>query len=139
VWNEDLRNSTDAGRTAATSKRAELERDGQPIDELLACDTEAQDRTSLPGCVKTYVSWPDGKWGIVYLIARDPRTGRLSLDVLSFGVRHRPRGSHAPTVYELAHQRIHGQPPRRCFQLPAVLTTPAKRASPSEAPAATPR
>ncbi|HEV3320681.1 MAG TPA: hypothetical protein VG147_00635 [Solirubrobacteraceae bacterium] len=113
VWKEDLRSSTDAGRTAAASKRAELERDGQPIDELLACDTEAQDGTSLPNCVKTYVPWPDGKWGIVYLIARDPNTGRLSLDVLSFGVRHHPQGSHAPTVYERAHRRMHGQPPRR--------------------------
>lgn len=45
VWNEDLRNSTDAGRTAGTRKRTELERDGQPIDELLACDTEASTAT----------------------------------------------------------------------------------------------
>ncbi len=113
VWSEDLRNSTDAGRTAATNKRATLERDGQPIDELLACDEEAQDGTSLPGCVKTYVPWPEGKWGIVYLIARDPKTTRLSLDVLSFGVRHHPSKSHAPTVYGLAHRRMHGEPPRR--------------------------
>jgi hypothetical protein len=113
AWSEDLRNSTDAGRTAATTKRAALERDGQPIHELLACDEAAQDGTSLPGCVKTYVPWPDGKWGIVYLIARDPKTTRLSLDVLAFGVRHHPRKSHAPTVYEVAHQRMHSTPPHR--------------------------
>jgi hypothetical protein len=107
AWSEDLRQTTDTGRAAATSKRAELERDGQPVDELLACDEEARDGTSLPECVKTRVPWPDGKWGIVYLIARDKQTRRLSLDVLSFGMRHHPKGSHALTVYEIAHRRLH--------------------------------
>ncbi len=109
AWNEDLRNNTDAGRAAANAKRAELERDGQPVDELLACDEEARDGTSLPKCVKTRVPWPDGKWGIVYLIARDKKTGRLSLDVLSFGMRHHPKGSHALNVYEVAHRRLHDE------------------------------
>jgi hypothetical protein len=107
AWNQDLRDGSDAGRAAATTKRAKLERDGQPVDELLACDEDARDGTSLPECVKTRVPWSDGKWGIVYLIARDKQTGRLSLDVLSFGIRHHPKGSHALNVYEVAHRRLH--------------------------------
>lgn len=109
AWNEDLRNSSDTGRAAASTKRAELERDGQPVDELLACDKNARDGTSLPECVKTRVPWPDGKWGIVYLIARDKKTRRLSLDVLSFGTRHHPKDSHALNVYEVAHRRLHDE------------------------------
>jgi hypothetical protein len=107
AWIEDLRNTTDAGRAAATRARAKLERDGQAVDVLLACDEEGHDGTCLPECVKTRVPEPNGKWGIVYLIARDKQTGRLSLDVLAFGIRHPPTGSHALTVYEIAHRRLH--------------------------------
>jgi hypothetical protein len=107
AWSEDLRKTTDTGRATATRKRVELERDGQPVDELLACDEEGRDGTSLPECVKTRIPWPAGKWGIVYLIARDKQTKRLSLDVLSFGMRHHPKGSHALNVYEVAHRRLH--------------------------------
>jgi hypothetical protein len=107
TWNQDMRNSTDAGRAAATNKRAELERDGQPVNELLACDEEGRDGTSLPECVKTRIPWPDGKWGIVYLIAHDKQTKRLSLDVLAFDMRHHPKDSHALNLYERAHRRLH--------------------------------
>lgn len=38
-----------------------------------------------------------------FVIANDaPR-----LDYLAFGVRHHPAGSNAPTVYEIAHRRLH--------------------------------
>jgi hypothetical protein len=104
AWSEDLRNATDAGRKAATQRRARLERYGQPIDELLRCRDEARDGTSLPGCVKTYVPSPNGPWGIVYLIACD-ETGRLSLDHLAFGLRHPPTGRRA-SVYEVADRRL---------------------------------
>src|SRR5271154_1934646 len=107
AWSEDLRQTTDTGRVAATRKRAQLERDGQPVDELLACDEDGRDGTSLPEYVKTRIPWPDGKWDIVYLIARDKRTKRLSLDVLAFGMRHHPKGSHALNVYEVADRRLH--------------------------------
>lgn len=104
AWGEDLRNATDAGRTAAAQRRARLERDGQPIDELLGCIDEARDGTGLPGCVKTYVPWPDGPWGIVYLVARD-EAGRLSLDHLAFGLRHPPAGRRS-SVYQIADRRL---------------------------------
>jgi hypothetical protein len=32
--------------------------------------------------------------------------GRLRLDFLAFGVRHHPKGSHALSVYDIAHGRL---------------------------------
>ena len=40
----------------------------------------------------------------MFLTSQGP--GRLSLDVLSFGVRHHPQDSKAPTVYEIADARL---------------------------------
>jgi hypothetical protein len=37
---------------------------------------------------------------------------RLELAYLGFGVGHQPSGSRAPTVYETAHRRVHGEWPR---------------------------
>jgi len=48
---------------------------------------------------------------MVFAIRR--QEGRLVLAYIAFGVRHHPGGSHAPTVYEFAHQRMHGGPPGR--------------------------
>jgi hypothetical protein len=42
---------------------------------------------------------------MVFRIER--REGRLLLAYAAFGVRHHPRGSMAPTVYEIAHRRLH--------------------------------
>ena len=108
AWSEDLRNATDVARAIATRTRRRLEREGQPIDALLACDAEASDGTSLPGCVKAYIPPPAGRWGLVYLIARN-QSGRLRLDHVAFGVRHPPRGRRA-SVYQIAHQRLRAAP-----------------------------
>lgn len=106
AWSEDLRNATAAGREAARRARRKLERRGQPIAELLACDEEGADGTRLAGCVKTYVPQPLGPWGLIYLIVRDPE-GNLRLDHLAFGLRHPPPGRRA-SVYRVAHHRLHG-------------------------------
>jgi hypothetical protein len=89
AWSEDLRNSTDAGRAAATR-----------------------------------VPWPNGKWGIVYLIARDKQTGRLSLDILAFGIRHHPKDSHTLDVYETADRRLHNAIIARDLRTEKPPTTP---------------
>ncbi len=34
------------------------------------------------------------------------RPGYVPAVFKAFGVRHHPRDSHAPTVYQLAHQRL---------------------------------
>ena len=39
--------------------------------------------------------------------------GRLRLVYLAFGLRHHRRGSSAQTAYEIAHQRLHRDPPAR--------------------------
>jgi hypothetical protein len=33
---------------------------------------------------------------------------KIALRYLAFGVRHHPKGSHAETVYRIAHRRLHG-------------------------------
>jgi hypothetical protein len=35
------------------------------------------------------------------------RESRSQLAFAAFGVRHHPRSSNAPTVYEIAHRRLH--------------------------------
>jgi hypothetical protein len=46
------------------------------------------------------------------MVLRIVRKGdRLLLSYLAFGVRHHPKGARAPTVYVLAHRRLHGRWP----------------------------
>jgi hypothetical protein len=85
--------------------RSRLEREGQSIDALFACDEEARDGTRLPGCVKVYLPPPGGPLGLVFEIAKS-KHGRLYLAHLAFGVRHLPAGARGETVYRLAHRRL---------------------------------
>jgi hypothetical protein len=105
AWEDDLRGATSAAQKTAEEARTRLERDGQPVDALLACDNEAADGTNLSGCVKVYLPPPAGPWGLVYLIARDD-SGRLYLDHLAFGQRH-PTTRRRVSVYQFAHRRLH--------------------------------
>ncbi len=106
---EDQAHSTPAGRDAALRKRVAVERDGQPADDLITCDDEARDGTRLPGCFKTYVPWPTGRWGMVFELRFDENR-RPYLAFLAFGVRHHPKDSHALSVYQIADQRLTGRP-----------------------------
>lgn len=92
------------GRTVAHATRNEYEQNGVPVDVLLACDEEGVDGTRLAHCVKVYLPPPDGKFGMVFRIER--RGGKLRLTYAAFGIRHHPRGSNAPTVYQIAHDRL---------------------------------
>jgi len=80
---------------------------GLPLSRLNSCQAEGRDGTKLGGCVKTYVPWPDGRYGLV-LIAVEHPTRPWGLRAVALGVRHQPRGSNAPTVYQIAHRRLHG-------------------------------
>jgi hypothetical protein len=102
---EDLQRAGPAGHAAALAARIAYTRDGCPVAELLACDDEALDATRLPGCVKVYLPSRAGRFGMVFAIER--KAGKLLLAYLAFGVRHQPRDSNAPTVYLLAHRRLH--------------------------------
>jgi hypothetical protein len=101
---EDLQRASDAGQDVARATRSEYEQDGVPVGVLLACDEEGTDGTRLAHCVKVYLPPPDGKFGMVFRIER--RDGKLRLVYAAFGARHHPRGSNAPTVYQIAHDRL---------------------------------
>ena len=103
TWETDLSRSTPPGRAAARTARRHYERNGVPRSHLRPCQVEGRDGTKLPDCAKVYVPHPNGRWGIVFkftIIDRRPR-----LELLSFGVRHQPKGSHAPNTYDFANQR----------------------------------
>jgi hypothetical protein len=104
LFAEDMKRASDTGREVALAARAEYERGGVPINQLLACDEEGPDGTTLANCMKIYLPRPVGKFGMVFRIAL--REGKSLLAYAAFGVRHHPRDSHAPTVYEIAHGRL---------------------------------
>ena len=79
---------------------------GIPKSRLMACQAEGRDGTRLGGCVKTYIPWPDGRFGAVLVAVTHPNRA-LALRAIAFGIRHHPRGSTARTVYEVAYRRLH--------------------------------
>ncbi|HEX6152339.1 MAG TPA: hypothetical protein VFZ19_02350, partial [Solirubrobacterales bacterium] len=100
----DLRRASDAGREVAIVARKEFEREGIPVESLLACDEEGSDGTELRHCVKLRLPPPNGKFGMVFRI--EQQKGRSVLVYAAFGTRHHPANSNAPTVYEIAHNRL---------------------------------
>ena len=105
---EDTMRSGRAGAKALREARSKFERDGVEIKTLRRCDPEHRDGTKLPACFKVYLPPPNGKFGMVLRFVRDDED--LALRYLAFGVRHHPRDSNAPTIYDIAHRRLHGQP-----------------------------
>ncbi len=103
---EDLARVMDAGRAAIRPVIEQLGSIGVPKDWLKHCEAEHRDGTDLSGCVKLYIPQPVGPWGAV--LTGDRSTAGPTLVLLAVGVRHHPRGSNAPTVYQLAHRRLHG-------------------------------
>lgn len=99
-------------RGVADQARRDFLRGGIPRAELMACSAEGRDGTRLAGAFKVYlpISGPDRRFGMVFLpVLR--QGNELALVFLAFGIRHQPAGSHAPTVYGLAHRRRHGRSP----------------------------
>jgi hypothetical protein len=112
VWEEDLARTTAGGREAAVAARRNYERSGIPIAQLRRVAEHGRNRTELPDCAKVYLPPPDGRFGMIFML-KFGADGRPVLAYLAFGVRHHPRGSQRPTVYQLAHERLRGQPPPR--------------------------
>lgn len=104
LFAEDLKRASDTGRKVALTARGEYERDGVPLGDLLACEEEGPEGTALVQCMKIYLPRSAGKFGMVFRIAL--RNGKAQLAYAAFGVRHHPRNSHAPTVYEIADRRL---------------------------------
>ena len=105
AWEEDMTRASSAGRAAVAAARREYETTGVPIAGLLACDPEGPGGTQLRRCVKVYVPAADRPHGMLFEITRDS-SGRLRLAYAAFGLRHPPRQSRQPSVYEVAHRRL---------------------------------
>ncbi len=100
---EDLTHHPPVARKALDLFRREVDRDGGlAFSHLKRCDEEGRDGTRLGGCVKTYVPWPTGRFGLVLLPVAHP-TRPLALRAFAYGVRHSATGK--PSVYEIADQR----------------------------------
>jgi hypothetical protein len=104
---DDLARASDAARAAIESMLQRLKTDGAPAVWLKRCDAEARDGTRLPGCVKLYIPQPAGQWGAVFL--GGAVDGSLKLFLLAVGERH-PGAAWRPSVYEIAHRRLHRDP-----------------------------
>jgi hypothetical protein len=101
---DDLSQASDAAREAIEPMIQRFKADGAPAAWLKRCDAEARDGTRLPGCVKLYIPQPVGQWGAVFL--GGAVDGSLKLLLLAVGERH-PGAAWRPSVYELAHRRLH--------------------------------
>lgn len=102
---EDLERLPASAEIALREFRKELGRcGGIPKSRLKACQDEGRDGTMLPGCVKTYIPWPDGRFGAVFAPVAHPQRP-MALRAFAFGVRHHPPGANAETVYRVAHRR----------------------------------
>jgi hypothetical protein len=103
---EDMEWLPASAENALREFRKELRRlGGIPKSRLKVCHDESQDGTMLGGCVKTYVPWPGGRFGAVFVAVTHP-SRPMALRAFAFGVRHHPRESNAETVYEIAHKRL---------------------------------
>jgi hypothetical protein len=111
AWEEDLGRTTPSGREAAEVARQAYETNGIPFTHLRPVEKDGRDGTVLPDCAKIYLPQPAGHFGMVFKAIKIE--GRLHLAYLAFGARHQPKESRRPTVYQLAHKRMHGQPPPR--------------------------
>ena len=101
---DDLPRASDAARAAIEPMIQRFKADGVPAAWLKRCDAGARDGTRLPGCVKLYIPQPAGQWGAVFL--GGAVDGSLRLFLLAVGERH-PRTPWQPSVYEIAHRRLH--------------------------------
>jgi hypothetical protein len=104
VLTEDLVRCTAAARTAIEKVVRTLKEEGAPRDWLLRCQEEGRDGTRLGGCVKLYIPQPDGRWGAVLTV--DQELSIPALVLIAVGERH-PERSWKPSVYEVAHRRLH--------------------------------
>lgn len=101
---DDISRASDAARAAIEPMIQRFKADGAPAAWLRRCNAEARDGTRLPGCVKLYIPQPAGQRGAVFL--GGALDGSLKLFLFAVGERH-PRAPWQPSVYEIAHRRLH--------------------------------
>ncbi|MGI8593873.1 MAG: hypothetical protein ACR2ML_05830 [Solirubrobacteraceae bacterium] len=98
-------------REAAERAREIYASEGVDRAQLEPCAAEGRDGTQLAGRVKVYLPPDATEPPFRMLFSPVIVEARLELAYLAFGVGHQPKGSRAPTVYEIAHRRIHGEWP----------------------------
>jgi hypothetical protein len=112
AWAEDMAATTHVGQVVAERTRREFERRGVLASDLKPCAAHGQDGTCLEHCFKVYLPTSSNpmtaKFGMVFELRKDASTTKAVLVFLAFGMRHHPRHSHALTVYQRAHARLHG-------------------------------
>lgn len=104
VLTEDLARCTAAARKAIESAVGVLVDEGAPREWLRRCEEEGRDGTRLAGCVKIYIPPPAGRWGAV--LTADEEASKPALVLVAVGERH-PAQPWKPSVYEIAHRRLH--------------------------------
>jgi len=104
VLAEYLARCTRVARAAIEPVVAEVQRTGAPYEWLRRCEPEGHDGTRLGGCVKFYIPRPAGRWGAV--LVGDEKATMPALILLAVGERH-PAQQWKPSVYEIAHRRLH--------------------------------
>jgi hypothetical protein len=104
VVDEDLVHCTAPARAAIEAALATVREEGVPAEWLLRCQQEGREGTRLEGCVKFYIPQPHGQWGAV--LAADEEAERPALVLIAVGERH-PARPWKPSVYEIAHRRLH--------------------------------
>ncbi len=103
----DLKRLPPTAKTSLCDVRRHTQLDGGiPRNRLKRCQAEARDGTDLAGCVKTYVPWPDGPWGIVFRAGKDPNRP-FAIYTIAYGRRHPKTGR--TSVYEIASRRLRHQ------------------------------
>ena len=101
---EDLARCTSAARAAIELMIATLRDEGAPREWLRRCEEEGHDGTRLKSCVKLYIPQPAGQWGAV--LSGDQEATKPALVLVAVGERH-PARPWKPSVYEIAHRRLH--------------------------------
>ncbi len=101
---EDLAHATKAGHAAISATIDRLKRTGAPKSWLKRCQPDHADGTDLRGCIKLYIPHPAGPWGAV--LTGDTQADIPTLVMLAVGRRH-PTQPWTPSVYEIAHRRLH--------------------------------
>lgn len=104
--------SESPARAVAEEVRELLSREGVPRDLLEACAPDGRDGTRLGGRLKLYLPLGAGERPFRMVFTPIVCEEAPELVYLAFGVAHQPRGSRAPTVYAIAHHRLHGTWPR---------------------------
>jgi hypothetical protein len=115
VWREAVRGFSRRPLEIATSARADAERRGVALADVLPCESHGPDGTELAGCAKLYLPVSDAPpserpFAFVLQLARDQDSALVWVFV-AFGPRHPNAGVRS--AYERAHRQLHGRFPER--------------------------